>query len=821
MAEASTRRGRGRRARSVSHAVTLVTLAVAPVLASAGCSSEEEAIDPSSPNCVSTREFFTTQIFGKTMQTCAGCHSPGGVAEQRGAKFKLQRDTYPNFISANLAHLRDYAKLDYDGKPMILLKPLGQREHGGGAVFKEDSDEFRTFAKFVGDLRAGRETTCNGDAQLGVVLMDNRETARKAAITLAGRYPTDAEFTEASTDEGLQRFIVKLTEEELFYDRLREIWNDALLTERGLDAGVGSTYQNAPELYDDRFPGYTTTNRQWATTSVTEEPMRFIEYVVRNNLPFSDVVTGNYVVANPYVAKLYGLPHDKPATPENFLEWKRLDFSPVQFPAAQGGAPRATGVPVAGVLTTPAFLNRWETTPTNKGRKRARIVLKNFLATDIFKFADRPVDSTALTSVQNPTANSPMCSVCHTVLDPIAGGFRGFDENSMARFKPDDKWHDDMLPPGFASTQMPPENYGSAIMWLGAQIPRDPRFAISVAQVMFRGLVGDEPLSFPKDKDAPDYEDRVKGYGIQSDWFVKIGAEFAAAKFDMRKLVAAIVTSPYFRAKSGDATKDGLHDGLGPGRLLTPEMLGRKYRATTGLYFFMFEAASKDDTRARDGFLRSDLVRDRDWRLVYGGIDSGDVTKRTDAMSPIMLATSQYTASIVACRTTTYDFTKLAAERRLFRKVELNTTPFTIRAAADAPLVAVPDAEKKIRENIADLYFRLLGETVAPDSDEVSKAYGLFVDVWKDLEETDLRAGNNKGLPSSRCVADNDWDKPVRFEPDQNGRLQAVFEKLQPRPDAKAPYMPGQRLDRDDNFTVRSWQAVMTYLLTDYRYTHE
>jgi hypothetical protein len=804
---------------SASRAFTLALLAVGPVVASVGCSSEDEANDPSSPSCVSTREYFTTQIYGKTLQACAGCHSPGGTADQRGAKFKLQRETYPNFVSANLAHIRDYAKLDYDGKPMLLLKPLGQREHGGGAVLKEDSEDYKILTKFVGDLRAGRESTCNGDAQLGVILMDNRETVRKAAITLAGRYPTDAEFTEAGTDEGLDRFVLKLTGEELFYDRLREIWNDALLTDRGLDAGVGATYQNAPELYDDRFPGYTTANRQWASTSVTEEPMRFIEYVVRNNLPFSDVVTGNYVVANPYVARIYGLPHDKPVAPENYLEWKRLDFSPVQFPSSQG-APRATGVPVAGVLTTPAFLNRWETTRTNKGRKRARIVLKNFLATDIFKFAQRPVDSTALTSVQNPTANSPMCSVCHTVIDPIAGGFRGFDENSMARFNPDDQWHDDMLPPGFNSTQMPPESYGSAIMWLGAQIPRDPRFGIAVAQVMYRGLVGDEPLTFPQDKAAPDYEDRVKGYGIQSDWFVKIGSDFAAAKFDMRQLVLAIVKSAYFRAKSGDTTKDGLHDGLGPGRLLTPEMLGRKYRATTGLYFFANEAASKDDTRARDGFLRSDLVRDRDWRLVYGGIDSGDVTKRTDTMSPIMLATSQYTSAIVACRTTSYDFTKVAGDRRLFRKVEMNTTPFTVRAAADSPLVAVPDAERKIRENIVDLYFRLLGETVAADSDEVNKAYALFVDVWKDLEETDLRDGNNKGMSNNRCVANDDWDKGVRFE-DQNGRLTAVFDKLAPRPDAKAPYAPGQRLDRDENFTVRSWQAVMTYLLTDYRFTHE
>ncbi len=801
-------------------ALTLgIVVTAAGIAGSASGCSSDDGDDPSSPSCVSTREYFTTQVYGKALTVCAGCHTPGGAADQRGAKFKMYRDTYPDFVSANLELLRDYVKLDYDGKPLFLRKPLGERSHGGGAVLKPDSEEYKILTKFVGDLRSGAEKTCDGNGQLGVELLDGRETARKAGIVLAGRVPTEEELAQAGSDEGLAELVVKLTNEEPFYDLLRETWNDALLTERGLDASVGQTFNNNPFVYDDRYPGYTTENRQWASASVTQEPMRFIEYVVRNNLPFSDVVTGNYLVANPYTAKIYGVPHDKPMTPENFLAWQRIDFTPVQNRVVDD-APQTTAVPVAGVLTTPAFLSRWETTPTNKGRKRARIVLKNFLATDILKFAQRPVDSTALTSVQNPTQNSPMCSVCHTVIDPVAGGFRGFDEQNMSRFRPDDKWHDDMFPPGINAVQMPPNNYGNAIMWLGAQIPRDARFGISVAQVMYKGIIGDEPLSFPKDKAAPDYQDRVRSYSIQNDWFVKVGQEFTASRFDLRKLVVAIVKSPYFRAKSGDANKDALHDGLGQGRLLTPEMLGRKFRATTGLYFFANEAARKDEKRARDGYLRSDLVDDRDWRLVYGGIDSGDVTKRTETMSPIMLATSQYTAGIVACRAASYDFTKPQAQRRLFRHVELNTTPFTIRANEGAALVPVPDAEQKIREDIKELYFRLLGETVAADSAEVTRTYGLFVDVWKDLEETTLRATNKSyQMTNYRCVADTDWDKGVRFEM-QDNRLTPVFEKLRDWPQ-KTPYEPGMKLDRDENFTVRSWQAVLTYLLGDYRFTHE
>lgn len=279
--------------------------------------------------------------------------------------------------------------------------------------------------------------------------------------------------------------------------------------------------------------------------------------------------------------------------------------------------------------------------------------------------------------------------------------------------------------------------------------------------------------------------------------------------------------SAYFRAKSGDPTKDALHDGLGPGRLLTPEMLGRKYRATTGLYYFANDSISKDETRARDGYRRNELVTDRDWNLTYGGIDSDDVTKRAETMSPIMLATSQYTASIVACRATSYDFTKPQAERRLFRHVEFNTTPYAPRTAAGQTLAPIVDAEGKIRENIKYLYWRLLGETVDVRSPEVDDAYGLFVDVWKDHEEKNLsQEGGNTRMPNYRCVAERDWDKPARFAPDQDGNLRPQYDELRDRPD-KAPYEPGMKIDRDENFTVRSWQAVITLLLQDYRFTHE
>ena len=62
------------------HAASLCALVLGSAVAGAGCADEDEnpAKDSSSPSCVSTREYFTTQIYGKAMQTCLGCHSPGG-----------------------------------------------------------------------------------------------------------------------------------------------------------------------------------------------------------------------------------------------------------------------------------------------------------------------------------------------------------------------------------------------------------------------------------------------------------------------------------------------------------------------------------------------------------------------------------------------------------------------------------------------------------------------------------------------------------------------------------------------------------------------
>jgi hypothetical protein len=216
---------------SSARALTLGVLALGSTLAgsSAGCSSSESSAGGDS-SCVSTREYFTTRVYGKAMQTCVGCHSPGGLADNAGAKFRMYRETTPDFVSANINAIKQYAEIEVRDTPLILVKPLGQREHGGGAVLVKGSEDYKILEQFVTDLRAGVDKTCDAGDQLAVDYLDNQAVARKAAVSVGGFYPTEAQFEQVKSDEGLDAFLLDVTRTELFYDRLREIWNDALLT---------------------------------------------------------------------------------------------------------------------------------------------------------------------------------------------------------------------------------------------------------------------------------------------------------------------------------------------------------------------------------------------------------------------------------------------------------------------------------------------------------------------------------------------------------------------------------------------------------------
>ena len=89
--------------------------------------------------------------------------------------------------------------------------------------------------------------------------------------------------------------------------------------------------------------------------------------------------------------------------------------------------------PHAGILNTFAFLQRYPTTPTNRNRARSRWTYYHFLGVDIEKSASRTTDPVALADKDNPTLKNTACTVCHKVLDPVAGAFQNYGQNGAYR----------------------------------------------------------------------------------------------------------------------------------------------------------------------------------------------------------------------------------------------------------------------------------------------------------------------------------------------------------------------------------------------------
>ena len=73
--------------------------------------------------------------------------------------------------------------------------------------------------------------------------------------------------------------------------------------------------------------------------------------------------------------------------------------------------------------------------PTVTERGRARTYY-HFLGLDVEKSASRTTDPVALADTNNPPMHNPACTVCHSVLDPVAGAFQNYGDDGLYK----DQW---------------------------------------------------------------------------------------------------------------------------------------------------------------------------------------------------------------------------------------------------------------------------------------------------------------------------------------------------------------------------------------------
>lgn len=803
-----------------------VTMTSALALGVAGCNDTEGG---DNGVCVSTEQYFAENFWANIGNVkCAACHNAQGAANKSNMVFKSAAEG--GYLEANLEMVKKVAAFEQNGKSLFLLKPTKQVEHEGGEVIAPGSDEEAALEGLVEKIKNDDGCVTN-QAQFfsGVMLFNARQTLVKAAIALGSRLPTDEEYAQVEKGSwgALDTLLEKLMTEDAFYERLKESWNDQLKTDFYVatepnfqfdDDAAESQYYKL-EWY--REPGngifdiqqdedgngeivgasaaalqkYGATSvedlaqkiERWTREGVGREPLEIISHIVRNNKPFTEVVTAPYTVMNPFSARAFSAY----ATFQN-------DANPNEFIEATVGY----GAPHAGVLSTQAMLQKWPTTPTNRNRARARIVLENFLATDILKAAERPINGTDVAG-NNPTMSNPACVVCHAKVDPLSGLYNNYQdiednngESSVSQYRAAGDWFIDMRDPGFSTdVLLPPDRKGEGLVFLGENIAKDERFSFSVVYQVYRMLSGQDPLVPPTDPNAANFKGEFEAYLGQYYTFSRIAKTLRESGYNYKVAVKEMILSPYFRATN---TAENIapeqlkkFGALGLARLLTPEEMTRKI---ANVLHVEWRNEINDDPRSFK------LLNPDEYQLLVGGIDNVNVTKRGKEVSGIVNNVYERMGNELACTVVGNEFAIGKDGRAFFTGIDANIEP------ADANGFELPQNAQMIKEQLKLLNLRILGEQYDAANPEIERQYKLFLDVWTDGKKA-MKIKTPEGEePTTSPVGET---LPGNCVSGRNYLTGAELPKIE---EGKPGY------GDDKLYTKRAWMAVVSYLLSDQKF---
>ena len=402
-------------------------------------------------------EVFRNHISEPIIQsTCVNCHVQGGVSGHTRLVFVRSSDA-ADHETLNLRTLEIFLdELADGGGGTYILNKIQGVAHGGGVQVSLGSGHFANMERFLGllgepiaRLRLTPETLFDT-----VVLASDRKTLRRAALIFAGRIPTEEEYAAVENgDESVLRATIRgLMEGPQFHEFLLRASNDRLLTDRQ-DSEIINRFEFLVDFVNESYRRAAAAGGAFVNSDYSDwyaavqygarrAPLELIAHVVQNDLPYTEILTAEYIMANPWTARAYGASthfddsddvHE--FRPSRIMNYYRMgdgykeEYDPVlQASRIIDPGPLHTDYPHAGILNTHAFLKRYPTTATNRNRARSRWTYYHFLGLDIEKSASRTTDPAALADTNNPTMHNPACTVCHKVLDPVAGAFQNYGD---------------------------------------------------------------------------------------------------------------------------------------------------------------------------------------------------------------------------------------------------------------------------------------------------------------------------------------------------------------------------------------------------------
>ncbi len=725
---------------SVISSSSLPASSISSAVTSNSLANSSSSLSSSSQSSASS-DLYSDYVEPLVVQArCANCHVSSG--QSGGTRLVF------NFGDGQAQHNRqvfsDFVATVTGGDELILNKIRGGENHGGGAIYALGTPQYQAVAEFLSELNGG--VIVNPSEATGfnkLTLGDQQQTLRRALLLLAGRVPTDDELAAINSDNSaLRSLLLQAMAEPGFHEFLTRSANDRLLTEafnngRFLEV-MDPVTPRYPLLANMRVEAYSgdqasqTSFNRWQQKliyGVSRAPLELIAYVVENDRPYSEILTADYIMVNPYSAQIYNaeVQFNDPTNVNEFVPGQNrgqiLADSNLQAEYVQelGSVITAHGdfidYPHAGILNDPAFLNRYPTTDTNRNRARSRWTYYHFLDVDIEKSAARTNDPAALADTNNPTMNNPNCTVCHQVMDPIAGTYQNYGNEGWflsswggldslpdaykwtqdSPYVPGDTWFRDMRTPGFNGATVP--NAKTSLQWLAQQIGQDDRFARAAVKFWWPAIMS-EPLRYaPESSGDPFYQAQLLAFEYQESLIDQLATDFQQNNLNLKSLLVDMVMSTWFRASGTSAalTADEAVElqGVGSARLLTPEELEAKTRSLFG--FVWGETTSAEWVADGHWSMLQDNLR-----IYYGGIDSMGITERAEAHNSLMANVALSHALGIACPSVLLDFNQAPPQQRLFKYVDRYTTP-TLQARAQVEVTGTDEQTRSDYQTVLDL----------------------------------------------------------------------------------------------------------------------
>lgn len=721
--------------------------------------------------CDTPFQYFQEETWPQALVSCSGCHGSGGFYEVQGGQHFVLKLAAPT--ASNFAVVRQLGQ-------KLVDKAQGLDGHLGGSVLPAGAPGLASLSKLItmlsdpalcstenpaseaGDAAVSASSPVVDEAAVSWPLWDNTATLRKASVRLLGRLPSAAEIAQVAdgSEAAFTSVLMAYMQEPAFYEHLKDLFNDLLLTDGVkfenrytgvIDSALPSELVQFPLTWGN-FPGYLPYNdlNGHAADSMAREPLEIIAHVVRQNRPFTEILTGQYRLLNRLTAESLKIDTATLGFVGSADDYS--EFVEVALPAINGE--------YAGVLTTTAFLYRYPDTGSNRNRKRARYFYKYFLGFDVMKDSVR-IDLSKVDLSADPWRHNDACTGCHKIIDPVAGAFQNwtncYGSGRQVYLQPNERYcgpngwfaAENMFQPGTgpesADNKIALGERHQALTLLGEATANKRSFARAMTAHVYDSLVG------------KGIDESLRQAGIES-----LTDLFVSSNHDLKALIVGIIKSPFFRTSWG--------------QLLGPELLNDKINAVLGHFWGVEKSKLIADEKVRRNDSPYYLRSMKKYRLLAGGIDSVQIQKRATEPSALHAAVTARMALEMACAYTAHDFALPGSQRLLFPKVDRSDEPSAMNQSA-------------IVDNLRYLHERILGESLSADDPEILASLALLEDAWASGKAKIKSGSASANLPTG-CRAVSYLD---------TGMAQAM------------PFSD------DQNYMVRAWQAVLAYMLLDYK----